>query len=89
VQHRYECPAFLSDGKTLRALENVTVYDGKPEKKVSLIPLTTGSADAWDMHHMDAYLSCEYRGADRVVTVHALGATGCKATGFPLAAFCD
>ncbi|WP_184416370.1 STY0301 family protein [Rhodanobacter sp. MP7CTX1] len=89
VQHRYVCPAFVSDGKARRALENVTVYDGAPEERASLIPMTTNNVDTWDMHETDAYLSCEYKGTDKVVTIHALGASYCRAAGYPLVASCN
>jgi len=88
--HRYECPSSLIEGKTKRALDHVNVYDGPPENLASLIPVPAGKADMWDgLQYVDAYLVCEYKGTDKIIAIHALGATVCKVTDHPSAAFCD
>ena len=90
AHHRYECPSPLIEGKTRHALRYVNVYDGPPENLASLIPVPAGRADMWDgLQYVDAYLACEYKGTDKIITIHALGATVCKGTDHPSAAFCD
>ena len=41
------------------------------------------------LNHIDVYLVCTYRGTDKTVAIHAVGASSCDGTDKPPAAFCD
>jgi hypothetical protein len=82
THHRYECPSPLLDGKFKRSLWHVNVYDGPPENMASLI-------GHYSLNHIDVYLVCTYKGTNKTVAIHAVGASSCDATNKPPAAFCD
>jgi hypothetical protein len=90
THHRYECPSPLVDGKVKRSLSHIDVFDGPPMDMASLIPAPAGNVAIWDkLEDVDVYLVCEYKGTDKIVTIHAIGATNCTGTDHPSAAFCD
>ena len=69
-------------------LNNVSVYDGPPDRMVDLEPSTSGEVDKWDLDGVDPYLVCEFKGTSKVVTFHATGAKTCEAGLKPLHAYC-
>jgi hypothetical protein len=90
THHRYECPSLLVDGKIKRELSHIEVFDGPPKDMASLIPAAADDAGILDgLEKVDVYLVCGYKGTDKIITIHALGATICKGTDHPSAAFCD
>ena len=82
------CPFSLSDGGVRHALDNASLYDGPPDQRADLIPVSAGSMDRWDLDGVDPYLVCRYSGTTKVVTFHALGAKTCEGGGKPLRAYC-
>jgi len=82
AHHRYQCPSPLVDGKFKRSLWHVDVYDGPPKNMASLIGRDS-------LNHIDVYLVCAYRGTDKTVAIHAVGASSCDGTDKPPTAFCD
>ena len=90
THHRYECPSPLVDGKIKRELSHIEVFDGPPKDMASLIPAPAGNVAIWDkLEDVDVYLVCGYKRTDKIITIHARGATICKGTDHPSAAFCD
>ncbi|WP_414649700.1 STY0301 family protein [Dyella sp.] len=81
-KHRYECPSPLVDAKGKHTLVHVDVFDGPPKDKAFLQVLT-------DLKGLDPYLVCTYQGTDKVVTIHAVGASSCAAPDEPNTAYCD
>lgn len=88
--HRYECPSPHIDGKVKRSLAHIDVFDGPPKNMASLIPFDAGGSAIWDgLEGGDVYLVCGYKGTNKIVMIHAIGATVCKAPIHPDVAFCD
>jgi hypothetical protein len=89
-QHRFQCPAVLTDGKTKHAFSQVELFDKPPENRGSLMPAETDYGVKWSVsENADIYMVCGYGGTEKTITVHAPGVSICKGTQSPLAAFCD
>ena len=83
------CPASILDAGVRHALNNAVLYDGTPDKVVSLVPVPVGgNAGQWDTGGIDPYLVCQYKGTTKTVMLHANAVKFCTAGRNPFRAYC-
>ncbi|WP_410451495.1 STY0301 family protein [Paraburkholderia sp. 31.1] len=80
TQVRFKCPSVLSAGAQHHVLDNASLFDGPPEQKVDLIPVSGKTSDQWDLTGVDPYLVCRYHDTKSTLVIHAVGARTCEAT---------
>jgi hypothetical protein len=83
------CPASVSDGGVVHALNNATLFDGPPDQMASLVPDSSGPVDRWDLKGIDPYLVCQFENTSKTVTLHAAASKRCVAGHKPFAAWCE
>lgn len=82
------CPANVLDSGVRHVLNNAALYDGPPDRMVSLAPVPAGRVDRWDTKNIDPYLVCQYQDTVRTVTLHAKNVSMCTAGMKPFRAQC-
>ncbi|MGH8779907.1 STY0301 family protein [Paraburkholderia sp.] len=85
---KVSCPTSVSDGGVGHALNNASLFDGPPDKLVSLVPDSSGSVDRWDLTGLDPYLVCRFENTTKTVTLHAAASKSCVAGHKPFTAYC-
>lgn len=85
---KVSCPSSVPDGGVGHVLNNASLFDGPPDKLVSLVPDSSGSVDRWDLTGIDPYLVCRFEGTSKVLTLHAASAKSCMAGQKPFQAYC-
>ncbi|WP_429523206.1 STY0301 family protein [Paraburkholderia youngii] len=83
-----QCPSVLSTAGQHHVLDNASLFDGPPERKADLIPVSGKTSDHWDLTGVDPYLGCRYHSTESTLEIHAVGSQTCEATSSPFTVHC-